>query len=190
MKSKNLWIFAGIFLLLLGIYLSVIQHEPHFYTPFSLGLFIISMLIYNKTTGKIAFKNWNISKIALFFSAVLVVSILIDRMGLFLGYWIYPYYNSILDEVLKYLFEWTIPLVAYMIIFMTGKNILSKLFFVLCAGIITEYVNSFTLSWQILKMPILDYTIGVFNMGFLTIGYWLIALIPYTIYQFVDRRVK
>ena len=188
--NNGLLFVLGLILFVFGIYLSVFEHEPHFYTSFSVGLLILSMLLYNKVCGKFVFKGWNFCKILIYFVLVLVVSVIIDNIGLALGYWNYPYYLSIFDTVLKYMFEWTIPLVSYMIIFMTGKNILSKLVFVLISGIITEYINSFVLSWQILKMPLLNYTFGAFNLVFVTIGYWLMAIITYAIYIFVEERVK
>ncbi len=120
--DKLLSLFVGIFFILFGIYLSLIRKYPHFYTFFSLGFLIISLLIYSHLYGKTIFKEWSYKKIVLLFIFVLVASIIIDKIGVFLGYWTYPHYDSIFDEVIKYLFEWTVPLIAFMIIFMIGDN--------------------------------------------------------------------
>ncbi|MGV8142720.1 MAG: hypothetical protein ACP5NS_03740 [Candidatus Pacearchaeota archaeon] len=188
--NKTLSLFVGLFFILFGIYLSVVQNDPHFYTFFAFGFLIISILIYTSLSKKIIFKEWDLKKFILFFIFVLIASLIIDKIGLFLGYWVYPHYNSVLDDVVKYVFEWAVPLIAFMVIFMAGSKLVYKFSFVLIAGIITEYINSFVLSWQIIDMPILDYTLGVFNLFFVTVGYWLMALIPYVIYQFVNRSVK
>ncbi len=189
-NNKIIWLIAGILLFIFGIYLSVFQNEPHFYTFFSVGLLIFAILAYNEMSKKNIFNSWKTKEFVIFFFAVLIISVIIDKIGIALQYWRYPHFDSVYDEVLKYLFEWVVPLTAYMILFMTGKNIFSKLLFVLSAGIITEYINSFALSWQILKMPLLNYNFGVFNLGFVSVGYWLMALITYSIYSFVEWRRK
>lgn len=187
--DKQLSLFVGMFFIFFGVYLSIIHHDPHFFTFFSIGLLIVSLLAYNYFSEKVFFEGWNFKKIILFFIVIFVVSVIIDKIGLSLGYWIYPHYSSISDEVLKYIFEWTFPLIGYMIIFMTSSTLFYKLFFVLLAGFITEYVNSFASSWQVLAMPILNYNLGAFNLGFVTFGYWLMALIPYSVYYFITRRI-
>lgn len=198
--KDNILIIIGTLLTSVGVYQAVVYKEPHFYTLFSIGLFFIFYSLYFKLFGKSLFTGWKNYKIVLFTFFTLIVSIIIDVIGIKLGYWEYPYYNSFIDQFLKYLFEWTAPLIVYMTVFIIGfkyfsrfynksiSSIFSLIIFVLGIGMITEYINSFVFSWKILKMPILDYTLGVFNLGFVTLGYWLMALIPYSIYSFLRGK--
>ncbi len=167
----------GIILLLFGIYLSVFEKEPHFYTLFSLGLLIIFINIYNSISKRKLFeKNEEILKFSLF---LLISCIVVDQIGLYLGYWAYQY-KSFLDNLIKYIFEWAVPLTYFMLALMISKKIFQKGFdektsFVLSLiipitllGLFTEYINIFSNSWIVLKMPITNYKIGNFFLMFQT----------------------
>jgi len=187
---------AGSLFFLTGIYLSVYKKEPHFYTLFSIGALIIFVNIYNSITKKDLFKN---KKELLFFSVILLMEcIIIDNIGMYLGYWGYQY-SGFFDNFLKYVFEWAVPLVYSMVLLMIGKEIFNKKFkknlsfilslliFITLFGLFTEYINLFSDSWIILNMPITNYKIGGFFIIFQTIGYWLIALIPWITYKIIRK---
>lgn len=185
----------GILFLLFGIFLSIIQKEPHFYTFFSVGAFIILLEIYNSISEEKLFKGWKQKNFFIFFILLFVIFIIIDKLGIFLGYWTYQY-TTILDEILKYVFEWVVAHLYIMLGFMIGivffqkkgcsfskSVILSLVTFSTLIGLFTEYINSFSNSWEVLSMPITNYKIGNFFIIFQTIGYWLMAIIPFTIYK-------
>ncbi|MBU4070296.1 MAG: hypothetical protein KJ646_04905 [Nanoarchaeota archaeon] len=196
--NQKLIYFIGILFLMFGIYLSVFQKEPHFYTFFSIGLTIILFQIYNSISKKKLFNKWKIKQYILFGVLLIIVSIIIDRMGLFLGYW-GDQYETLFDEILKYVFEWGIALLYVALTFIIGINIFEKKFskntssilslltFVILIGLFTEYINNFSNSWTIIKMPFINYKIGEFFVVFQTIGYWLMAIIPLIIYKFTNK---
>lgn len=194
----NLKYLVGVVSLLIGICLSVFQSEPHFYTFFSIGLFLIFLEYYNSNNKNKLFKKWDNKQFVLFGVLLIVLSIVMDKIGLFFNYWEYQYL-TLFDEILKYTFEWGIALLYIMIFFMIGKNILEKKFskklsfilslliFVTLIGFFTEFINSFSYSWKILSMPLTNYKIGNYFIIFQTIGYWLVAIIPFIIYKFVNK---
>ena len=195
-KIRNYLYLIGGILVLLGMYLSIFQKEPHFYTFFSLGFLIIFYNIYQSIKKEKLFRN---KKEFLLFSVILLVEcILIDQVGMYLGYWTYQY-TSFFDNLIKYIFEWAIPFVYSMLLLMTGKEIfkkkfnertsfvLSLLIFITLFGLFTEYINLFSDSWIVLDMPISNYKVGEFFVVFQTIGYWLISFIPWITYKMVKR---
>lgn len=199
MKNNSKLIYTiGIIFLLVGIYLSIFQKEPHFYTFFSVGAFLILFQYQKSNFKKPFFKNWKTKQYLLFFVLVIIISIIIDQIGLSLGYWEYQYQNFF-DETLKYFFEWGVALIYFMLILVIGIDIFKKklnknfsvifslLIFVTLAGLFTEYINHFSNSWIILKMPLTNYKIKEFFIVFQTIGYWLIAIIPLIIYKFTEK---
>ena len=195
MKTKYL---IGIVFLLVGIYLSIFQFESHFYTFFSIGLFLIFLEYYNSSNKNKLFKKWNDKQFILFSILLIVFSVITDRIGLFLNYWEYQYL-TLFDEILKYIFEWGIALLYIMIFFMIGINIfekkfskklsliLSLLIFVTLIGFFTEFINSFSYSWKILSMPLTNYKIGNYFIVFQTIGYWIMAIVSFTMYKFINK---
>lgn len=197
MKKQQTCI-LGVIFLLVGIYLSIFQKEPHFYTFFSIGVFLILLQIYNSISDKKIFHKWETKNYIFLTTSLLIFSIIIDQIGLTRGYWEYQY-TTLFDEIIKYVFEWAIALLYFMLIFMIGTNlfqrkfseqtsfILSLITFVILAGLFTEYINHFSNSWIILKMPLTNYKIGNYFIVFQTIGYWLMAIIPYTLYKFVNK---
>jgi multidrug transporter EmrE-like cation transporter len=54
-------------------------------------------------------------------------------------------------------------------------------------GLFTEALNMQVQSWVVLSMPVSDYQIGGFYVIFQTLGYWLMALIPYLLYRVTGR---
>lgn len=200
MKPKTLSI-IGIIFLLFGIYLSVFQKEPHFYTFFSIGLFLIFWPIYNHISKKQLFNKWGAKQYLIFFIGLLIISIIIDKIGLALGYWTYQY-TTFFDEVIKYVFEWVVPFLYIFLFFIIGIELfkkaklntslsfaLSLFIFVIFIGLFTEYINHFSDSWIILKMPFTSYQIKGFFITFQTIGYWLMAIITFTAYKITDKFI-
>lgn len=199
MREYNFYLIA-LLSLLAGVLLSIFFSEAHFYTFFSLGVFMLFLGIYNSLSSEKLFHYWRFKHFIILYISLVVLSIFIDQIGMALGYWVYPSFNSIFDEVLKYVFEWIVAL-SYLalslaigiIIFKKrgfGKKasfILSLLIFVTIVGFITEYFNSFSLSWKVLSMPITDYKIGNYFIIFQTIGYWVMALIPFSVYKIIER---
>lgn len=200
MNSKKYWIYLiGGILFLFGIYLSVFQEEPHFYTFFSLGLLVILFNAYKSITKKKLFRN---KKELIVFSLLLIAAcVIIDQIGMYLGYWTYQY-ETFFDNVIKYVFEWAIPLVYFMLSLFIGQKIfqrklnkkisflLSLIFVVGLLGLFTEYINLFSDSWIVLKMPITSYKIGEFFVIFQTLGYWLMPIVSLVIYKIVCNYMK
>jgi len=189
----------GVIFLLFGIYLSVFKREPHFYAFFSIGLFLILISIYKNIFKKQLFSKWNFKKHLIFWTFLIIISIIIDLIGLRIGYWAYQY-NGFYDEILKYLFEWVIPFVYILLSLLIGISvfeklkinriisfILSLLIFVIIIGLFTEFINHFSNSWIILKMPITSYNLEGYFVVFQTIGYWLMALITFFVYKIVEK---
>ena len=197
--KKILNYFGGAFFLLIGIYLAIIKKEPHFYSFFSIGVFIILLQVYNSISKRHLFNKWKLKSHFLFWGGLIITSIIIDRAGIYLNYWKYTY-TTIFDELFKYLFEWAVAMAYIMLSFLIGFNIfnrrfskkasiiLSLIIFVTLIGIITEYINHFTNSWTILSMPITNSKIGSYFLIFQTIGYWTMVLVPLIIYKYLDKK--
>jgi len=194
---KRLAYFVGAILLIFGIYLSIVNKEPHFYTFFSLGAFIILYNLYNYVSKKPLFDRWNLKKYILFLGFLLIACLIIDYLGMKLGYWTYQY-SSLFDNIIKYIFEWGVALLYFMLVLIigifvfkkTGKIfsfLLSLIIFVTIVGLATEYFNYYANSWIVLSMPITNFKIGNFFLIFQIIGYWLMAIIPFSIYKCVDK---
>lgn len=195
-KLRNYLYLVGTIFVLFGVYLSIFHKEPHFYTFFSLGFLIIFYNIYKSIKKEKLFKD---KKEFLLFSVVLLAEcIIIDQIGMYLGYWTYQY-TTFFDNFIKYVFEWVVPFIYSMLLLIIGQEIfkkkfdektsfiLSLLIFVTLFGLFTEYINLFSDSWIVLNMPISNYKIGEFFVVFQTIGYWLIALIPWITYKTIKK---
>jgi hypothetical protein len=197
-KKEFLYILIGIFLIFFGIYLSVFKKELHFYTPFSIGMLILLIIFYNFILKKNFFRDWTIKRYIFFFVILFLICIIIDKIGLFLGYWKYQY-STFFDEILKYLFEWMAPLFYFMFALMIGLKvfekkvsynfafILSLILFVIPLGLFTEFINHFSNSWIILSMPFSNFKIGNFFVVFQIIGYPLMAIITFIIYRLSEK---
>ena len=67
----------------------------------------------------------------------------------------------------------------------TGAFWLSLFLVVTVFGLITESLNQQVHSWRVTSMPFTNFRIGNYYIVFQTIGYWLMALIPYALYEVV-----
>jgi hypothetical protein len=199
-KKEFLFLVIGIILIFFGIYLSVFKKEPHFYTPFSIGMVLVSISVYRIFSKKKLFENWKIKRYILFFGILLLSCIIADKVGIYLGYWI-DNYHSFFDIFLKYVFEWTVPFISFMIFLMIGLDIFEKKFsfwiafvlsliiFVIPLGFLTEYINLFSDSWIVLSMPFSNFKIGDFFIIFQFFGYPFMAIIPFIIYK-ISEKIK
>jgi len=198
MKNKLNYL-IGIFFLFAGVYLAVFQQEPHFYTFFSIGMVIVLYEIYKSTSKKQLFVKWKTKDYFLFAVILIIICMIIDRLGLFLGYWTDLYFLWY-DIIIKYVFEWAVAFLYVTLALLIGIEffrkarlnypvsfILSLLIFVTLAGIFTEFFNHFANSWIVLKMPFTNYKMGDYFIIFQTIGYWIIAVIPLSIYKIIDK---
>lgn len=200
MIKNKIFLMAGFILLIISLLQLFILKQAHFYALFSLGLFLIFLATYERLAGKKLFNRWKFKNHFLFWTSLLLVSILIDKIGLFLGYWVYPHYSNFFDDILKYTLEYAIALAYIMIAFLIGfelfkklrinkifSYILSLIIFVVLLGIITEFLNLQIGSWKVLNMPFTNYQISNFFVIWQTIGFWLMAIIPFIIYKLSDR---
>jgi hypothetical protein len=194
MKTNKITSYTiGIILFLIGIFMSLYQHNPHFYTPFSIGLFIITLNIYNFLAKKPLFNKWKMKQHLIFWISLIVICIIIDKIGMQLNYWYYPSYSTILDEIIKITFEYAVPFMYFMLMLLIGTTLLvklklklnSKMSFTLSLLIVvpltllfTEHINSFSNSWQVT---------GISNLIWFSIGSWLMAIIPLIVYKFTEQ---
>jgi hypothetical protein len=201
---KNYLIGSGI--TLIGIVLAIFLKEPHFYTFFSIGLFIIFLEIYKKIVHKKLFMQWTFWEHVLFWGLLLLVSIIIDRLGISLGYWYYPDYVTTWDTFIKFIFEWCIALMYVTLAFLIGAAILKKhkvvpwlaylfslVLIVIPVGIVTEFFNHKAMSWVVVSMPFSNHSVYGYYIVFQTIGYWLMALIPWLVYKaviLIDKKIR
>ncbi|MDP7197722.1 MAG: hypothetical protein QF864_16260 [SAR202 cluster bacterium] len=197
MKIQTLRLWLGMIFLFVGILLAVVYNWGHYYTFFSIGAFLILLEVYRQISGKEVFEGWNILNHFVFWGLLTIASLFIDSFGVDAGYWVYPHYFTLTDEVFKIFFEWVVPLAYLMITLMIGINILNKkyslrtstllslLSLVIITGFVTEFINNFANSWRILKMPLSSFEIRGYFLVFQTFGYWALAAIPYLIYNLV-----
>lgn len=191
MKTKILTYLIGIILFLFGIYMSVSLKNPHFYTPFSIGLFIITLNIYNSLAKKPLFNKWKAKQYTLFSIMLIIACFIIDEIGIYLNFWNYPNYSTITDEILKILFEYAVPFLYFMLILLIGtilirklrinnhlSFILSLLILVPLALLFTEVINYFSSSWQVTGIP---------SIIWFSIGSWLMAIVPLIIYKITEK---
>lgn len=192
----------GFFTLTIALYQNIILDLPYFYALFSLGMFVILLALYNSIAALSLFASWRGRDIIAFSSILLISCVVIDHLGMFLGYWEYPHYDSS-DDLRKYLLEWAVALLYHMVSLLIGIELfqkarmhqtsaffLSMLIVVTPVGFLTEALNLNVDSWRVLRMPFTNYKIGDYFVVFQTIGYWLMALIPYGLYILVDYIVK
>ena len=190
-NTKLLTYLIGIILLLIGIYMSIFLRNPHFYTPFSIGLFIITLNIYNSIAKKPLFNKWKAKQYTLFSIMLIIACIIVDQIGIYLNFWNYPSYSTLTDEIIKIIFEYAVPFMYFMLILLIGTILIIKLrvekhiSFVLSLLILipltlfaTEYINSFSNSWQVIGIP---------KLIWFSIGSWLMAIIPLIIYKITEK---
>lgn len=191
---------SGPLCLLISVFQTFIFKQPHFYTLFSIGFYLIFLDLYEIVSRKKFFQGWGKKEKSLYYLFLLGASVFTDFCGMKLGYWMYPHYTD-LDTFLKYVFEWTIALSYHLVSLMVGIEYFKRLklsesvsFFlslfliVTVVGFITETFNIFVYSWRVLSMPFSNYMIGPYFLIFQTVGYWLMAIIPWLIYIIILRK--
>lgn len=201
-RTRSVFLLMGTFILTIALYQNIILDLPYFYALFSLGMFVILLALYNAIATTSLFANWRGRDIIIFSFILLISCVVIDHLGMFLGYWEYPHYDSS-DDPRKYLLEWAVALLYHMVSLLIGIELfqkarmhqtsaffLSMLIVVTPVGFLTEALNLNVYSWRVLRMPFTNYKIGDYFVVFQTIGYWLMALIPYGLYLLVDYIVK
>ena len=198
-RNGHPMVFVGCFCILVALYQVFVFSQPHFYTLFSTGMFALFWGIHDRIATEPLFSGWGVRHALFFFATLSVVCVVIDQAGIALGYWTYPHYGAD-DQLRKYVFEWAVALLYHMAALSLGTEILvrtgmdrrhafpaSLLAFVTLVGLFTEALNMQVQSWVVLSMPVSDYQIGGFYVIFQTLGYWLMALIPYLLYRVTGR---
>ncbi len=193
---------AGILFLLIALYQNLVLSLPYFYALFSLGMFLLLLSLYNRISAEHLFYRWHPVDFLLFGLILLALCIFIDKLGMAMGYWEYPFYDAD-DQPRKYLFEWAVALLYHKISLLLGIElfrrfklgdtasfVLGMLVIVTPVGLLTEALNIQVYSWRVLDMPISDMRIGDYFVIFQTVGYWAMALIPYGVYLIFDTSVK
>lgn len=202
MRKRDLLLAAaGIICTIISIYQQAVLGLASFYTLFSIGMSLTLSGIYHAFSGYRLFRGWSTMHIAGFWLLMLVTSIIIDSVGMRVGYWDYPHYGKS-DQVRKYIFEWGVALFYHFVALVAGIELfrkkgldyklsltLSLLLVVTAVGFLTESLNLSVRSWEVISMPITNLRIGNYFLVFQTIGYWLMALIPYALYQVFERRI-
>ncbi len=192
---------AGIICTIISIYQLTVLGLASFYTLFSIGMSLTLSSLYHAFSNGRLFAGWSTMQITTFWLLMLLTSIIIDSVGMRVGYWDYPHYGKS-DQVRKYVFEWGVALFYHFVALVVGIELfkrkgldhkrsltLSLLLVVTAVGFLTESLNLRVSSWEIMSMPITNLRIGDYFLVFQTIGYWLMALIPYALYQVFERRI-
>jgi hypothetical protein len=200
--SRKILLIVGIFILTIVLYQNIILDLPYFYALFSLGMFIVLLALYNTISTDNLFGDWRGRDIVFFSGLLLLSCVLIDHAGMRLGYWEYPHYDTA-DDLRKYILEWAIALLYHMVSLLIGIQLFKRFFLhrttaffmgmlavVTPVGFLTESLNLHVESWKVLTMPLSNMKIGDFFVVFQTLGYWLMALIPYMLYLSVDILVR
>lgn len=190
---------TGILCLAVSLLELFVFHRPDFYTLFSLGACLVLVHAHDRLAARPLFGGWRGRSWALFVGGLLFFCVAIDQTGMELGFWRYPHYGA-LDEVRKYIFEWGLALLYHLAAYRAGfvflrrlgaspplSAAISMLVGVTLVGVVTEWLNLYVLSWEVLSMPVTNAKIGPFFIIFQTLGYWLMVLFPYPIYLVVDR---
>lgn len=187
---------AGIVCTAVSMYQLYVLGHAHFYALFSLGTTLLFSAAYATFSGRHVFHGWSWRRITTYFVLLLGLSVIIDKVGMAAGFWEYPHYDGS-DAVRKYIFEWTIALFYHYVALLVGIELImrlgaeyhtalvvSLLLVVTIVGFITETLNLQVYSWRVTSMPITNVRIGNYFLVFQTIGYWLMALIPYWLFTF------
>jgi len=196
--TRKALLLVGVFILTVALYQNIVLDLPYFYALFSLGMFIVLLALYNTIAADVLFGNWRGRDIFFFSLILLITCVLIDHIGMRLGYWEYPHYDTE-DDFRKYIMEWAIALLYHMVSLLLGIQLFRRIFLqkttaffmgmlvvVTPVGFLTEYLNLNVESWRVLNMPFSNIKIGDFYLVFQTLGYWLMALIPYILYLSID----
>lgn len=195
--SQKLTVGAGLALVIAGILMAAAYREPHFYAPFSVGLALLGWAILQWLRIKM-FSGWGWPQYVTFFAGLLAFAFLADWLGMKLDYWIYPNYHTIFDWTIQKLFEFVVPMLSLFFILKIGLELWAKhtartlalaaslVTFILPLAVATQYLGSLAHSWVVLKMPLTSASLGPFSVIFTTVGYWILASVPYTIYHAVN----
>ena len=200
MRARNLLLtIGGTCCTLFSIYQLVVLDLASFYALFSIGMSLLLTIIYRKSAKARLFESWKAVHVFIFWFLLLLVSILVDHIGMRAGFWEYPHYEQT-DQARKYLFEWAAALFYHLLALLIGIHAfrrlgaepgwaatLSLFIFVTAIGFITESLNIQVYSWRVTKMPFTNYQIGEYFVVFQTIGYWLMAIIPYILFVTVNK---
>lgn len=203
MKRKDILVYAiATILIILGIFLSTIKKHNYFYMILSMGLLILVWKIHNHIFKNKLMKNFKREHQLFFWFSLIIVSVIADIIGTQMGFW-KGSFNTPFELSIKYLFQWAIPFVSLMILFLIGKKFLenegvnktisfciSLFIFITIFGIFIEFLNQFSYSWTINSMPITNFKIGNYFVIMQTIGYWTMTMIPYSIYLITKRIFK
>lgn len=197
-ESRSVLLSTGAACTAVSLYQLIALELAHFYAMFSLGATLILSGLYAFLSHRRVFHGWGIRKIVLFFLLLLSASVVIDRIGMHVGYWEYPHYDAD-DTVRKYLFEWVVALFYHLVAFVIGielfersganrrtAQVLSLLVVVTAVGFVTESLNLRVYSWRVKRMPLSNAQIGEYYLVFQTVGYWLMALIPYGLMRLTE----
>ncbi|MBT6690286.1 hypothetical protein HN903_03240 [archaeon] len=204
MKIRKGYLILGIVLFIVSLVQAFVYDWAHYYTFFSLGMVFVLLEVYRGIKGKSVFEGWRGWQYVLFWVMLIIACVFIDAFGMDAGYWVYPDYVSLFDDFLKYVFEWGVALIYFMVGLMIGIEVCKKYFgmdkvvsffvsllvVVSALGLLTEYVNLFVDSWLILSMPLWNFKVGEFFVVFQTFGYWAIGVVPYLIWDLVRRFGK
>lgn len=193
-RQDIILIVAGLTCTVVSIYQLIVLELASFYTLFSVGMTLTLTWVYVAASKRRIFDGWGIGPTTAFWVLMILVSVVIDRIGMQAGYWEYPHYDRA-DQIRKYIFEWGVALFYHFLALVIGIEIfrkagfkdfpaliLSMLTIVTAVGFLTESLNLVVHSWRVMSMPFTNYRFGRYFLVFQTIGYWLMAIIPYTLY--------
>ncbi|AQT69410.1 hypothetical protein STSP2_02599 [Anaerohalosphaera lusitana] len=200
MKKPYSLLAFGTLMVLASIPPALFFDYAHYYTFFSIGMLLVMMGLYELQTDRGLFSSWKPRQHIVFWGGTIAVCIFLDQFGLDAGYWHYPWYSNVFDEILKYVFEWAVPFVYLGFGLLIGENFLHKrgvgrvtaflvslLVFVTALGIFTEFFNLYVYSWKITDMPFTDAKVGGFFVMFQTFGFWAMAIIGYSKHALIRR---
>lgn len=201
-KKEKLIGLIGLILLIIGIVQAVVFKWAHYYSFFSVGLFLVLYAVYEILFGYGPFYNWSWKEHSLFWGLLLIASVFTDLFGMDAGYWVYPHFSGAVDEIFKWSLEWVFPLAYLMMGLIIGQKLLMKkgldrfsswlislIVVVTFLGGFTEYINLFVYSWRNIAMPLLNFKIGEYFILFQTLGYWTMAITGYLSKLFVEKML-
>jgi hypothetical protein len=197
--AQKLTLVFGAALLLIGVLMALIGQEPHFYAPFSVGLALLGWYILRIKLQVKIFQEWRWPHFALFFICLLVFATIADHFGVSRGWWAYPSYHTFFDWTVQKVFEFAAPMLYLFFFLKIGEQLWQKyasrpaalaasaITIVLPLAIITQLLDSAAHSWVVLHMPVTSAHIGSVSIIFTTLGYWILAFVPYALHAAIGR---
>lgn len=197
-KKEKLLPMAGVALVTLGVVMAINAHLAHFYAPFSAGLALIGWYIVRFRLGITLFRQWQWPLFLLFLISLLAFAVIADYFGIAYGWWAYPNYHSPLDWMVQKILEFVIAMLYLFFFLLAGQHLwqryvnrpaalaASMLTTVLPLAIVTQLINLRAHSWVVLDMPVTDATVASVSVMFTTVGYWMLAIVPYALYGLCD----